>query len=105
MNDRYYNVKTAIDDIDIAKQITKSLLEKKLVCSVQQKEITSTWWWNNELEESKEYLLEMKTKKSLYKEVEKEIKKLHPYDVPEIFAEEIKEGLNEYLDWIEMETK
>ena len=31
MNDRYYNVKTAIDDIDIAKQITKSLLEKKLV--------------------------------------------------------------------------
>ena len=47
----------------------------------------------------------MKTKKSLYKEVEKEIKKLHPYDVPEIFAEEIKKGLNEYLDWIEMETK
>ena len=34
MNDRYYNVKTAIDDIDIAKQITKSLLEKKLVCNL-----------------------------------------------------------------------
>lgn len=43
MNDGYYNVKTAIDDIDIAKQITKSLLEKRLVSSVQQKEITSIW--------------------------------------------------------------
>lgn len=101
----YYNVKTAIDNLEIAKEITKALLEKKLVCSVQQKEITSTWWWNNELESSKEYLLEMKTKKTLYKEVEKEIRKLHTYDVPEIYAEEIKEGLNEYLDWIEKETK
>ena len=101
----YYNVKTAIDNLEIAKEITKALLEKKLVCSVQQKEITSTWWWNNELESSKEYLLEMKTKKSLYKEVEKEIKKLHSYDVPEIYAEEIKEGLPEYFQWIEEDTK
>ena len=101
----YYNVKTAIDNLEIAKEITKALLEKKLVCSVQQKEITSTWWWNNELESSKEYLLEMKTKKTLYKEVEKEIRKLHTYDVPEIYAEEIKEGLPEYFKWIEKNTK
>lgn len=101
----YYNVKTAIDNLEIAKEITKTLLEKKLVCSVQQKEITSTWWWNNELESSKEYLLEMKTKKTLYKEVEKEIRKLHTYDVPEIYAEEIKEGLPEYFQWIEEDTK
>lgn len=101
----YYNVKTAIDNLEITKEITKALLEKKLVCSVQQKEITSTWWWNNELESSKEYLLEMKTKKTLYKEVEKEIRKLHTYDVPEIYAEEIKEGLPEYFQWIEEDTK
>lgn len=101
----YYNVKTAIDNLEIAKEITKALLEKKIVCSVQQKEITSTWWWNNELESSKEYLLEMKTKKTLYKEVEKEIRKLHTYDVPEIYAEEIKEGLPEYFQWIEEDTK
>lgn len=101
----YYNVKTAIDNLEIAKEITKALLEKKLVCSVQQKEITSTWWWNNELESSKEYLLEMKTKKTLYKEVEKEIRKLHTYDVPEIYTEEIKEGLPEYFQWIEEDTK
>lgn len=105
MNDGYYNVKTAIDDIDIAKQITKSLLEKRLVSSVQQKEITSTWWWNNELEESKEYVLEIKTKKSLYKEVEQEIKKIHSYEVPEIYAEEIKDASKEYLDWIDENTR
>lgn len=90
MNDGYYNVKTAIDDIDIAKQITKSLLEKRLVSSVQQKEISSSYWWNNQIETSQEYLLEMKTKESLYKEVEQEIRKLHTYEIPEIYAEEVK---------------
>ena len=102
---KYYNIKTAIDNKEIATEITKSLLEKRLVSSVQQKEILSSYWWNNQIETSQEYLLEMKTKESLYKEVEQEIRKLHSYEVPEIFAEEIKEGLNEYVEWIEKETK
>lgn len=102
---KYYNIKTAIDNKAIATEITKSLLEKRLVSSVQQKEISSSYWWNNQIETSQEYLLEMKTKESLYKEVEQEIRKLHSYEVPEIFAEEIKEGLNEYVEWIEKETK
>ena len=87
------------------KRNNKKSSRKKLVRSVQQKEISSSYWWNNQIETSQEYLLEMKPKESLYKEVEQEIRKLHPYKVPEIFAEEIKEGLNEYLDWIEKETK
>ncbi len=102
---KYYNVKTAIDNKEIANKIIKNLLEKRLVSSVQEKEISSSYWWNNQIKTAQEYLLEMKTKESLYKEVEQEIRKLHPYKVPEIFAEEIKEGLNEYLDWIEKETK
>lgn len=102
---KYCNIKTAIDNKEIASEITKSLLEKRLVSSVQQKEISSSYWWNNQIETSHEYLLEMKTKESLYKEVEQEIRKLHSYEVPEIFAEEIKEGLNEYLQWIEKEIK
>ena len=102
---KYYNIKTAIDSKEIANKITKSLLEKRLVSSVQQKEISSSYWWNNQIETSHEYLLEMKTKKALYKEVEKEIRKLHTYEVPEIYAEEIKEGLPEYFKWIEKNTK
>ena len=102
---KYYNVKTAIDNKEIANKIIKNLLEKRLVSSVQEKEISSSYWWNNQIKTAQEYLLEMKTKESLYKEVEQEIRKLHPYKVPEIFAEEIQEGLNEYLDWIEKETK
>lgn len=102
---KYYNIKTAIDNKEIANEITKSLLEKRLVSSVQQKEISSSYWWNNQIETSQEYLLEMKTKESLYKEVEQEIRKLHTYEIPEIYAEEVKEGLPEYFKWIEENTK
>ena len=75
-----------------------------LVSSVQRREVSSTWWWNHELEEATEYVLEMKTKKELYPRIEQEIKKLHSYEVPEIFVEEIKEAPEEYLNWIEKET-
>lgn len=102
---KYYNIKVAIDNKEIANEITKSLLEKRLVSSVQQKEISSSYWWNNQIETSQEYLLEMKTKESLYKEVEQEIRKLHTYEIPEIYAEEVKEGLPEYFKWIEENTK
>lgn len=101
----YYNVKTTIDNLEIAEQITKTLLEKKLVSSIQRREVTSIWRYNNQIEQGKEYVLEMKTKKELFKEIEEEIKKIHTYEVAEIFAEEIKEGSKEYLDWIEKETK
>ena len=47
----------------------------------------------------------MKTKKSLFKEIEKRIKELHNYEVPEIAMIDIKDGSKEFLDWIEKETK
>ena len=101
---KYYNVKTTIDDPAIASKITKNLLEKRLVSSVQRREVSSTWWWHHKLEEAKEYVLEMKTRKELFPQVEQEIKKFHSYEVPEIFAEEIKEAPNDYVNWIEKET-
>lgn len=101
---KYYNVKTTIDDLAIASKIAKTLLEKRLVSSVQRREVTSTWWWNHKLEEATEYVLEMKTRKKLYPLVEQEIKKIHSYEIPEIFAEEIKEAPKDYVNWIEKET-
>lgn len=101
----YYNIRTTIDDIEVANKITQILLEKKLVCSIQRQEVSSIWIWKGKTEYQKEYVLDMKTKKSLYKEVEKEIKKLHTYTTPEIYATEIIEASKDYFDWIEKETK
>lgn len=61
----YYNVKTTIDNLEIAKQITNILLEKKLVSSIQRRKVTSIWRYNNQIEQATEYVLEMKTKKRI----------------------------------------
>lgn len=105
MKNKYIIVKTAIDDVEIARKITDSLLEKRLVSCVQEKEALSTYWWKGTLEHSKEYILEMKTKKNLFEEVKKEIQALHSYEVPEILAIDIEDGLSSFLNWIEEETK
>lgn len=102
---KYCIVTTAIDNEVIADKIIDELLRKRLVSSVQKREIMSSYWWNGKIEKSKEFLLQMKTKKILYKEVEAEIRKIHTYEIPEIFSVDMENGIKCYLDWIEEETK
>jgi periplasmic divalent cation tolerance protein len=46
----------------------------------------------------------MKTREALFSVLEKEIKAIHPYEVPEIIAVPIVAGSASYLEWIEAET-
>ena len=100
----YIIVKTLCDDKQIVEKISKDLLLKHLVSGTQISTVESTYWWNNKIESSTEYLLEVRTKKSLFKEVEEIIKKIHPYEVCEISYYEIN-GSKEFLNWIEVNTK
>ena len=61
----YCMLETSNDNYEEIKSIAKELLDKKLVASCHILESESSWNWNNEREESKEYLLQMKTKKNL----------------------------------------
>ena len=54
-------IETAFDNLDEAKQVIFKLLDEKLVASCQMVECNSKWNWKQEIEESKEYLVFMKT--------------------------------------------
>lgn len=83
-------------------KISQSLVEKKLVACVNLvPEITSRYWWQGKIEVSSEILLTIKSKKSLFKEIVAEVKKLHSYTVPEIIALPIIAGNKDYLNWIQ----
>ncbi len=88
-----------------AKTIAKQLVEKKLIacCSIIPK-ITSIYTWQGKINEDNEALMIMKTKAELYSKVEKEIKKLHSYEVPEIICIPINSGSKKYLNWIDEQT-
>ena len=101
----YCIITTTIDDENIADQITAALLQNHLVACVQSHTIQSKYHWNGTLETSQEILLQMKTKISLFEEVKIQIEALHSYDVPEIIMTPILDGNDDYLKWIEEETK
>jgi len=106
MKEKYIQILTTVEKKKDAEKIAKIIAEKRLAGCIQIiGPITSTYWWKGKLEKSKEYLLFIKTRKRLYKEVEREIKKVHPYKVPEIIAIPIIEGSEEYLKWLSKETK
>ena len=52
-----------------------------------------------------ELALTIKTVRENYSAIEELIVSLHPYDVPEIVAVELDNGLKPYLDWIVSETE
>ncbi len=65
----------------------------------------SFYWWEGKICGEEEFILLIKTKASLFSRLEKRIKEIHPYTVPEIIALPIEKGSPEYLDWLGRETQ
>ncbi len=101
----YCMLETASDNIDEINEIAKELLDKKLVASCHIIESNSNWNWNNEREEAKEYLLQMKTKNNCLKEIYTLIKNKHSYECFEFAIYNFTSVNEEYLNWIEKEVK
>ncbi len=98
-------VMTTADRKEVLELIGRTLLEKRLVACFQiSGPITSVYWWKGALEETVEWKGTMKTRDELYYEVERELKALHPYDVPEIVAVKTAEALSDYAEWVCKET-
>jgi periplasmic divalent cation tolerance protein len=98
----YIQIITTTDSKDLAKKIACTLVEKKLAaCAQVSGPIESTYEWQNKIENTEEFYCFIKTRKSLYKEVESCIKSLHSYSVPEIIALPIIDGNTSYLEWLD----
>lgn len=98
-------VTTTVERAADAKAIAQAVVSERLAaCVHQQGKITSTYYFEDEMENASEYLLTIKTTASRYKALEKRLLELHPYELPEIIAVPIRSGFSDYLDWIEQQT-
>jgi len=105
MNENNYCIITTTIDNEIrAREIATSLLEQRLVACVQLHPIESLYHWNSAIEESRELLLQMKTRSIHFEAVREQILKLHSYDIAEIIMTPIIDANESYLEWIEKET-
>lgn len=100
----YCIVNTTTDTKENADLITNELLQKKFIACAQRTTTQSAYRWQGKVIESDEILLQMKTKKSLFEHIKKEIESIHTYDVPEIVMIPLLDANEFYLQWIESET-
>jgi len=85
--------------------IARTLVEESLAACVNRVgPISSTYRWNGAVESASEVLLLIKTRAGLYSSLQTRLQALHPYDVPEIVATPIAQGLPEYLAWMAQAT-
>jgi len=62
--------------------------------------VESVYRWKGRVESAKERLLAIKTSRRRFAGVEREIRRLHSYHVPEIIALPIAQGSRDYLAWM-----
>lgn len=88
-----------------ARKISKHLLDKHLIACANMFPVRSMYLWKGKINDGAEFAIIAKTKKENFDAVQKEVKKLHSYDVPCIECWNVEDVNKEYRDWVEKETK
>ena len=97
-------IMTMAPDKKVAAAISDRLLEGRLAACVQlMKECDSTYRWKGKTESATEFPVLAKTTEGCAQKAMEAIRKIHPYDVPEIIVLPIAGGDPGYLAWIEKE--
>jgi len=94
-------ISTTTETREQAESIAQALVERRLAACVQiTGPIRSVYRWQEKIEHADEWLCTIKTRESLFAEVEAVICQLHSYQCPEILAVPIVAGSAAYLDWL-----
>ena len=97
---------TNLPDVKTAEKLAQQLVATRAAACVNQlAACTSTYRWESDIETATEIPLLIKTTKAAYPRVEKLIQDIHPYELPEIIAVNVKMGLPTYLSWVANEVK
>lgn len=90
-----------------ARRIARSVVDKRLAACVNIPlvPIESVYRWKQKVEKAKEVLLLLKTSTKRLAALEREVKRLHSYEVPEFLVLSVAAGSKDYLAWLIHSTK
>ena len=85
-----------------AERVARAVVEKKLAACVNvgTAPVKSVYRWKGKVETAQEFPLMLKSTRRKFAALEKEIRRLHSYETPEIVALPIVAGSAAYLRWI-----
>ena len=102
-DEQYRVVLVTCGSLRESRRIARAVVSSRLAACVNLmlSPVESIYSWKGKLEKAREYLLVMKTTSNRIADLEREVKRLHSYDVPEFISIPITEGSEEYLSWLD----
>jgi periplasmic divalent cation tolerance protein len=98
-------VLTNLPDRASAERLADGLIGQRLAACVNiLAPCRSVYRWQDKVQHDEEHPLLIKTTAERYAALEAAIRAGHPYELPEIIALPIEQGLPAYLDWVRSET-
>ncbi|HEY1786350.1 MAG TPA: divalent-cation tolerance protein CutA [Pirellulales bacterium] len=102
---QFIQVITTVGSRGEAERIAAQLVDLRLAACVQiVGPVSSTFRWREEIEISEEWLCVAKSTRDSFPAIERQIRALHSYELPEIVALPIVAGSSDYLAWISREV-
>ena len=91
---------TAASKVEAEKIVHVLLEERLIVCVNILGPVSSHFHWEGQITSTEEYLMIIKTEARLFARLEKRIRDLHSYTVPEVIVVPIIEGSKDYFNWM-----
>ncbi len=102
MGSSYQIVLTTCPDPRLAESMATTLVEERLAACVNiLPPMRSVYRWSGKIRSGNEQLLIIKIRADDYAAVQRRLEELHPYELPEVIAVPILNGLPAYLAWLE----
>ncbi len=102
MTEEHCIVLCTVPDAATGEQLAQSLVEAKLAACVNLlPAVTSIYRWQGKLQKDVECLLFIKTRRDRFASLCETLRELHPYELPEIIAVPLIDGLPAYLSWLD----
>src|SRR5580698_5105945 len=104
--DGYLLVQTTTDTRAEAMELSRAAVTDRLAaCAQVSGPVASTYWWDERLERTEEWVVLFKLPADRYEELAAFIAERHSYDEPEIVAVPVVAGSAAYLNWVREETR
>jgi len=97
-----WQITTSTGTREVAERIAVELVELRLAaCAQVSGPVTSTFRWQGKIENAEEWVCTAKTSRQHVPAIEEVLRRLHPYELPELVATPIVGGSEAYLKWVE----
>jgi periplasmic divalent cation tolerance protein len=98
-------VLSTVPDDESVETLARALIDERLAACVNVHEsMVSIYRWKGAVERDSERQLVIKTTRTALPALEKRLRELHPYELPEFIVVEASGGSEKYLQWVVQEV-